>query len=114
MVQDIYPDRPDELESCSLYELLGWYEKERSTGKECMKLRTLGYWLCRRRERPYIITHQTVNTHQSDETKELYFYYLLKLFKPWHTEADLCLSGMSYSETDMDMGWVEPKTYCSM
>ena len=101
MVQDIYPDRPDELESCSLYDLLGWFEKEKSNGKERMQLKTLGYYLRRRKERPYIITHQTVNPHQSDEKKELYFYYLLKLFKPWRTEADLCLSGMNYSDTYM-------------
>jgi len=99
MVQDIYPDRPDELKSCSLYDLLGWYEKVRSTGKEPMQLKTLRYWLRRRRDRTYIITHQRVNPHQSDEAKKQYFYYLLKLFKPWQREADLCLSGMSYSKT---------------
>ena len=99
MVQNIYPDRPGELESCSLYDLLEWYEKVRSTGKEPMQLKTLRYWLRRRRDRPYIITHQIVNPHQSDEAKKQYFYYLLKLFKPWRREADLCLSGMSYSKT---------------
>jgi len=99
LVLDIYPDRPDEMESCSLYDLLGWFEKEKSTGKERMQLRTLGFYLRRRKERPYIITHQTLNPNQSDDKKELYYYYLLKLFKPWRTEADLCLPGMTYYET---------------
>lgn len=99
LVLDIYPDRPDELESCSLYDLLGWFEKEKSTGKERMQLKTLGFYLRRRKERPYIITHQTINPNQSDDKKELYYYYLLKLFKPWRTEADLCLPGMTYYET---------------
>jgi len=79
-----------------LYDLLGWFEKEKSTGKEHMQLKTLEFYLRCRKERPYIITHQRVNTHQSDEKKELHVYYLLK---PWCMEADLCLSGMNYTET---------------
>ena len=82
-----------------MYDLLGWYEKVRLTGKEPMQLKTLRYWLRRRRDRPYIITHQTVNSHQSDKAKKQYFYYLLKLYKPWRRKTDLCLSEMSYSET---------------
>jgi len=99
MVQDIYPDRPDELESCSLYDLFGWYEKVRSIGKETMQLKTFRYWLRRRKDRPYIITYQTVNLHQSNKAKKQYFYYMLKLFKPWRRKAYLCLPEMSYSET---------------
>jgi len=100
-VLDVYPDRPDELESCSLHEFLGWFEKEMSTRKksEQFALKTHCCSLRRRKDKPYIVTHQTINPNQSDEHKELYFYYLLKLFKPWRTEADLCLPGKSYYKT---------------
>ena len=30
-VLDVYPDRPDELENCSLHELMSWYERYRTT-----------------------------------------------------------------------------------
>ena len=33
-VLDIYPDRPDELESCSLHELMSWYEKMKCSDKK--------------------------------------------------------------------------------
>jgi len=98
-VLDVYPDRPDELESLSLYEFLGWYEKHRSTSKDQLQLKSLGYSLRRRNTTPYIVTHQTVNPNQSDENKERYFFHLLKLFKPWRTESDLCSPGKNYYET---------------
>jgi len=44
-VLDIYPDRPGEVESCSLYDFLSWFEKEKLPGKEC------------RKERPYMIVY---------------------------------------------------------
>jgi len=59
----------------------------------------LGYSLRRRNKTPYIVTHQTVNPHQSDENKERYFFHLLKLFKPWCTESDLCSPEKNYYET---------------
>ena len=100
-VLDVYPDRPDELESCSLHQFLGWYEKQKSSNNKDvqLKLKTQDYTLRRRKDKPYIITHQCVNRHQSEENKELYFYYLLKLFKPWRMEANLCLSGTTYQES---------------
>jgi len=97
-VLDIYPDRPDELESCSLYDFLGWFENKKLPGKESMQLKTLGLYLRHRKERPYIITHQTVNPNQSHDKKERYFYYLLKLSKPWRTEVDLFLPALNHHE----------------
>ena len=100
-VLDVYPDRPEQLESCSLHELLSWYEREVCTGQKTseLKLRTLNYTLRRRTKKPYIVTHQVVNPEQSEEHKQLYFYYLLKLFKPHREESELCIAGFSYSET---------------
>ena len=77
-VLDIYPDRPDSLEDCSLHEFLGWYEREKYTdsSKSELQLKTLRYCLHRRLHSPYIVTHHVVNPNQSDEHKETYFYYL--------------------------------------
>ena len=99
-VLDVYPARPDELEDMSLHDLLRWYEKAKIiSNKESLQLKGFNQHLKRRRNRLYIITHQTVNPHQSEEKKELYFYYLLKLFKPWRRESDLLHEGSTYFDT---------------
>jgi len=99
-VLDVYPARPDELENMSLNELVGWHEKTKVvTHKEPLQLKGLDLCLKRRTKKPYLITHQVVNPQQSEEKKQLYFYYLLKLFKPWRTESDLLLPGMTHFET---------------
>ena len=99
-VLDIYPARPDKLQNVSLYELLGWYEREKlKKGKEPLQLKGYNIYLRRRTAKPYIITYKLINPQQSQENKELYFYQLLKLFKPWRLESDLCLPGKNFYET---------------
>ena len=100
-VLDVYPDRPDELENCCLYDFLAWYERHISTGKksETLKLKHLNYSLRKRTKTPYIVTHQIINPNLNDENKETYHYFLLKLFKPWRSESDLCAPGKSHFET---------------
>ena len=100
-VLDIYPDRPDELESTSLYDMMTWYEKERITpgSSKTLQLQHLPYYLRRRKASPYIVTHQTVNPNQSKENKETYYYYLLKLFKPWRNENELQHPALNFYET---------------
>jgi len=99
-VLDIYPARPDEMELVSLYELLGWYEREKlKTSKEPLQLKGYGMYLRHRTTKPYIITHKLINPQLSEDKKQAYFYQLLKLFKPWRTEDDLCLPGKGYHDT---------------
>ena len=99
-VLDIYPDRPDELENCSLHEFMGWFEKVKcDTTDKKLALKHLPYVLRRRKEKPYIVTHQLVNPHTSNENQELYCYYMLKLFRPWRFESDLCEPDKTYHET---------------
>jgi len=71
-VLDVYPDRPDELENCSLHELLSWYERYSTTGsqKETLKLKHISYHLKRRTKNPYIITHQIVNPNVSEKNTQ--------------------------------------------
>jgi ATP-dependent DNA helicase PIF1 len=110
-VVDIYPDRPDSLENCSLHEMLAWYEREKvtSTHRHENQLKHFGFYLRRRQTKPYIVTHQIINPNQSDEAKETYFYYLLKLFKPWRCESDICQSGKSFHETYLALAEQLPK-----
>ena len=98
---DVYPDRPDELENSSLYEILAWYEREINTGssKETLKLKNINFHLRRRTKTAYIVTHQSVNPNLSEENKQTYYYFLLKLFKPWRSECELCIPGKNYYET---------------
>ena len=100
-VLDVYPDRPDKLENSSLYEIMSWYEKEKLSPdkQQELQLKHLPYHLRRRRSKPYIVTHQLVNPHTSQENQELYAYYMVKLFKPWRTEDDLCQQGKIWHET---------------
>jgi hypothetical protein len=100
-VLDVYPDRPDALEDASLYTLLGWYDREvtNPTSKSGLKLKHLAFELRKRQHTPYIVTHQIINPNQSDDSKEKYFYFLLKLFKPWRTESDITIPGKTYQET---------------
>ena len=105
-VLDVYPGRPDRLEDVCLYDLLGWYEKEKRGKDQSMKIKTCKCYLKRTR-RPYtvisyIVTHQLVNPNQSEEEKEKYYYYLLKLFVPWRDESDFCEEGRTYHELFLD------------
>jgi len=111
---DVYRARPDELEDVSLHELLGWYERERlKTGNESLHVKGFHMHLRRRTAKPYIITRKVTNPQQSEGNKEQYFYQLLKLFKPWRAEADLCLAGHSYHDTYVNEkhGFLEMQRY---
>lgn len=58
-VLDVYPDRPEELESSSLHEIISWYEKEKDMpgSSKPLQLKHLPYYLRRRKTTPYIVTH---------------------------------------------------------
>ena len=91
------PNRPDQMEDTCLHDMLAWYEKEH-VGNEEMRLRTGRVYLRRRTSKPYIITHKLTNPNKSDDSQETYFYHLLKLFKPWRNESDICSAGQTYSQ----------------
>ena len=65
---NIYPNRPDCLQNASLHEFMAWHERQKS-GTDEMKVNTLylyTQYLCRR-QKPYIVTHQNVNPHHSEQ-----------------------------------------------
>ena len=97
-VLDVYPARPEKLETASLMEVMSCYEKDKAGKDKGLKMEKLGLYLRRRVGKPYIVTHKTVNPNESEEMKQTYFHNLLKLFVPWRAETDICPAGMSYSE----------------
>ena len=58
---DVYPARPDALKDTSLYEFLGWYERQKViTRKEPLQVNSHGSHLRRRSAKPYIVTQRKV------------------------------------------------------
>ena len=103
-VLDVYPNRPDALEDTSLYEVLAWYEKA-ATGDAETKLKSAsGVYLRKRTNKPYVVTHRLINPNKSEEDKEVYYYQLLKLFKPWRDESILRQSGKTSYELFLQEG----------
>lgn len=89
------------MESCSLHEFLGQFEKEKCSNKKDvqLKLKALNYALRRRKDKQYTVTHQHVNPHQSHENKELHFYHMLKL-----TAAKIELADITRPRRDTGAG----------
>jgi len=110
-VLDVIPNHPDSMESMSLFELLSWYEKQKKETE--FKLKNMEIFLGRRKDKPYIVTHQIINPNTSEETKQSYFFYLLKLFKPWRMESYLLPPGQTYAKhfTDISSQYPEMVTY---
>ena len=100
-VLDVYPDRPASLEDMSLHDFLSQYDKvpTRENDKNQLQLQTLSFSLRKRTHNNYIVTHRLINPNKSPEDEELYYYQLLKLFKPWRSEADLVTPGQSHKDT---------------
>jgi len=82
-VLDVYPNRPDELEEVSLYEIMSCYEKEKlpPNSTKPLTLKNLSYYFQRRQAKPYIITHQTVNPHQSEKKQRKILLPFFKAFQ---------------------------------
>jgi ATP-dependent DNA helicase PIF1 len=98
MVDDYYPNRPDELEAASLFSLMTWYEykskKCEPSHKLCLALKNNLGFLHKRNDEKVL---QTPNIKCIDDKSiENYFHQLLFLFLPWDKEEDLLVSYDSY------------------
>ena len=78
-VLDIYPDRPDELDTMCLYDFRSNYDLGRTGSKTDLKLKTLGCYIHKRTFKPFIVTHKIINPNKSSEDEEQYYHQLLKL-----------------------------------
>ena len=87
-IDDYYPNRPDKLEDCSLYEFMKWYDRmapSTNIPQSWLSLKNnLGF--IKKRNRPYAINHYQHNPSKSEIEKERWFHALLMMFKPWRNE----------------------------
>jgi len=73
----------------------------RQTAKYHLQLKHVTFWFLHITKIPYIVTHKIINPNQSEEHKEIYYYQLLKLFKPWQTKLNLSFPGLTYHKAYM-------------
>ncbi|XP_036140876.1 uncharacterized protein LOC118644972 [Monomorium pharaonis] len=88
VIDDYYPNRPQELESVSLYEFVQWYDittiEPRSNNIEYYKINNSHY--LKRRKRACLINHYKYNVETRPED---YFFSLLLMFKPWRNLEEI-------------------------
>jgi len=63
-VLDVYPDRPDQLQSLSLHNFLSQYDKFSGKSKDHLNLKTLGYFL---KKTNWQTIHHHTSTNQSKQ-----------------------------------------------
>ena len=101
-LDDYYPNRPDELEDCCLFEFMKWYDRMPMATKVpegWLSLRcSLG--LLKRRTTPYAINHYQHNPSKSESEKEKWCHAMLMMFKKWRNEDELMGEGcQTYQES---------------
>ena len=86
LVDTFYPQRPDELEDCCLYDFKKWYKPNGydSNGKR----------VYRKLNKPVLPNHRIYDPNKEDQ-REDYYYSLLLLFKPFRDESDLVKNGQT-------------------
>jgi len=104
MLDNYYPNRPDNLEKMCLYDLATNYDYKTTpcniaTGHhdQCLTLKQKYGYLHKRKEPQLIKTYRYKPFNP--EVKEKYFHQMLILFKPWRNEdVDLLDGTVSYAE----------------
>ena len=80
LVDTFYPQRPDELEDCCLYDFKQWYKPNGYDAN--------GKRVYRKLNKPVIPNHRIYDPNKDDQ-REDYYYSLLLLFVPFRNEPDL-------------------------
>lgn len=88
LIDDYYPNRPDELEQINLFDFDSYYDFKKSCCPndhlDCITLKNnLGYM--HKRSKPKVIKTPRIKPIDF-ETTEKYFHQLIILFKPWRNE----------------------------
>ena len=102
LLDDYYPNRPEEHDEMSLFYFASWYElkpkacQDTKAHNNCFQLgNSYGFMHCQSKER--IIQTANINCINSQKTEE-YFHQLLILFLPWRNENELYLGCDTYFE----------------
>lgn len=96
LIDNHYPNRPNELESLNLYDFARMYEivqKEPQKGEAIFRL--LDGKFLKKRKKSYLINHYQFNVKTEPEK---YFYSLLLLFKPWRDLSTLKSNHETYAD----------------
>jgi hypothetical protein len=92
LLDDVYPNRPDELEQLSLYDFARWFDNrpasDNNEGPGILLLKN-DKGRIKRRTKPYVINHYQHNPLTSPEQSEMYYHSLLMLFLPWRDESEI-------------------------
>uniref|UniRef100_A0A6V7J942 ATP-dependent DNA helicase n=1 Tax=Bracon brevicornis TaxID=1563983 RepID=A0A6V7J942_9HYME len=98
LVDDHYPQRPEQLESMCLYDFCAWFDiirsKPKTNGVEYYTLKP--FLFLRKRTIPHLINHWRYNVNTQPGN---FFYGLLLLFRPWRDTDELKGSFASYTES---------------
>ena len=84
LIDNFYPERPDDMEEVCLYDFVAEYEK--------CGVDEGGNPVYRERSKPILPNHRVYNPAKENE-RENYYYSLLLLFVPFRDEADLIEEG---------------------
>lgn len=97
LIDDHYPNRPEELDPLNLYDYAKWYEitKVLPTRGETEIYELGGGMYLKKRKRGYLINHYKYNPSVEPEK---YFHALLLLFRPWRDTDELKANYDSYAE----------------
>ncbi|CAK1598246.1 unnamed protein product [Parnassius mnemosyne] len=101
LIDDYYPNRPEELGPVCLYEFARWYDVVKSEPQNNMnEYYKIGPSLfLKRRSRSYLLNHYRYNVANQPEN---YFFSLLLLFQPWRDTDELKNGYQSYTESFMN------------
>lgn len=107
-IDDVYPNRPQELEDLCLYKFARWYElkpkKSSNVKKEYYEIEQTNFrneklvkYLVRRKK-PYVISHYIFKIKTQPEN---FYYSLLLLKQPWRTTDELLNGYNIYQDSFM-------------
>ena len=86
-IDDRYPNRPDEMEDCNLFDYIANYDYKglQKTSPNCIELKNGMGYICKR-STPTLISHRKPNKFNN---KEEYYRNLLLLFKAYRNPIDV-------------------------
>jgi len=97
-VDNIYPQRPQDLESINLYNCARWFDivtGPPSSGSAAQVYKLSSNKYLKKRQIPYLINHYTYDVNKHPEK---YYFSLLLMFHPWRDLALLKSGQNTYTE----------------
>ena len=100
LVDTFYPNRPEQLEKCNLYDFSSKYDVQTNKPSKDVESYIMqlecGTRYIKKREKDCIINHYH---YKAESEAEKYFFSILLLFLPWRSVSDLKEAGETYAES---------------